>query len=71
MGNSNLSNNASVKEIGEWLASHTDQYIDRIALHAKKKSSATERGKVRRNIEAIKERNRLRELLGDDEPLDS
>jgi len=69
MGNRNnehLSNDASQQEITEWLDSHTDENIDFIEQQAKKKNSAAERGAVRRNIEAIKERNRLKELLGDD-----
>lgn len=75
MGNNkseHLSNDSSAKEIGEWLDNHTDQDIEYIAQQAKNKMSASERGKVRRNIEEIQERNRLKELLGDDfELLDS
>ncbi len=72
MGNRNnehLSNDASTKEISDWLANHVDEHIE---LQSKKTLSAAERGKVRRNIEEIKERNRLKELLGEDyELLDS
>jgi len=75
MGNSNnehLSNDASAKEISEWLESHTDQHIEFIEQQAKKKLSGAEQGKVRRNIEDIKEQRRLKEFLGDDyELLDS
>ncbi len=69
MGNRNsehLSNDASAKEIRDWLDNHTDQNIELIEQQAKKKLNGAEQGKVRRNIEAIKERNRLKELLGDD-----
>lgn len=69
MGNRNhthLSNDASAKEISEWLESHSDKHIDVIEKQAKKKMSAAERGKVRRNIEEIKEQRCLKELLGDD-----
>jgi hypothetical protein len=72
MGNRNterLSSDASVKEISDWLTNHVD---DNTQLQAKKEISAAERGKVRRTIEDIKERNSLKELLGDDyDPLDS
>jgi len=61
-----LSNDASEQEISEWLENHTDENIEFIEQQAKKKNNAAERGKVRRNIEALKERNRLKELLGDD-----
>jgi macrodomain Ter protein organizer (MatP/YcbG family) len=66
MGNHNnehLSNDASAKEISDWLSNHLNEHVD---LQVKKKISAVERGKVRRNIEDIKERNSLKELLGDD-----
>ena len=66
MGNRNnehLSNDASAKEISDWLANHVDDHIE---LQAKKEISATQRGKVRRSIEDIKERRRLKELLGED-----
>jgi macrodomain Ter protein organizer (MatP/YcbG family) len=66
MGNHNneyLSNEASAKEIADWLSNHLNEHVD---LQVKKKISAAERGKVRRNIEDIKERNSLKELLGDD-----
>ena len=72
MGNRNterLSSDASVKEISDQLTNHVD---DNTQLQAKKEISAAERGKVRRTIEDIKERNSLKELLGDDyDPLDS
>ncbi|PKF61952.1 hypothetical protein CW745_08165 [Psychromonas sp. psych-6C06] len=76
MGNRNsghLSNDASDTEISEWLEDHTDEHIEFIEQQARKKHSGAERGKVRRSIEEIKERNRLRELLGEDydELLDS
>lgn len=61
-----LSNDASDQEISEWLENHTDENIEFIEQQAKKKNNAAERGKVRRNIEALKERNRLKELLGED-----
>jgi hypothetical protein len=65
MGSNNvhLSNDASVKEISDWLANHVDNHI---VLQAKKEISAAEKGRVRRHIEDIKERNSLRELLGED-----
>ena len=69
MGNRNnehLSNDASAKDISDWLEDHTDEQTQFIEQQARKKNSGAERGKVRRNIEAIKERNRLKELLGDD-----
>jgi len=74
MGNRNnihLSNDASEKEIGEWLDNHSVEEVELIKQRARKEISASERGKVRRNIEEIRERNRLRELLGDDDLLDS
>ncbi|MCP4324289.1 MAG: hypothetical protein GY951_08785 [Psychromonas sp.] len=75
MGNSNndhLSNDASAKEISEWLENHTDQDIEFIEQQTKQKVTAADRGKVRRNIEDIKEQRRLKEFLGDDyELLDS
>ncbi|PKG39432.1 PA3496 family putative envelope integrity protein [Psychromonas sp. Urea-02u-13] len=61
--NVHLSNDASVKEISDWLANHMDDHIE---VQAKKEISAAEKGKVRRHIEDIKERNSLRELLGED-----
>lgn len=66
MGNRNnehLSNDASAKEIKDWLTSHSDDLIE---VPTKKGISAAEKGKIRRNIEAIKERNSLKELLGED-----
>lgn len=69
--NEHLSNDASESEISDWLESHTDENIDFIEKQAKKKNNAAERGKVRRSIEDIKERKRLRELLGEDYELDS
>ncbi len=75
MGNRNndhLSNDASAKEISEWLDNHTDQNIEFIEQQAKQKATGADRSKVRRNIEEIKEQRRLKELLGDDyELLDS
>ena len=64
--NEHLSNDASEQEISEWLENHTDENIEFIEQQAKNKNNGAERGKVRRNIEALKERNRLKELLGDD-----
>ena len=64
--NEHLSNDASDQEISEWLENHTDENIEFIEQQAKKKNNGAERGKVRRNIEALKERNRLKELLGED-----
>lgn len=69
MGNNkheHLSNDASNVEISEWLENHKDQDVEYIEQQAKNKVSASDRGKVRRNIEEIQERNRLKELLGDD-----
>jgi len=69
MGNQNkehLSNDASDSEISEWLEDHTDEHIEFIEQQARKKNNGAERGKIRRNIEELKEKNRLKELLGDD-----
>lgn len=74
MGSSNnmhLSNDASEKEIREWLDNHTVEEVELIKQDTKKQISACERGKVRRNIEEIRERNHLKELLGEDDLLDS
>jgi len=57
---------ASDADINDWLDDDTDDDFEIIEQHAKKRNSAAERGRVRRSIEEIKERNRLRELLGDD-----
>jgi len=69
--NEHLSNDASQKEISEWLDNHTDENIEFIEQQAKKKNNNEARAKVRRNIEELKEKNRLRELLGEDYELDS
>ena len=67
--NGELSNDASAKEVSDRLSHHLDNHVD---LQFKKKMSVIERGKASRNIEDIKERNRLKAVLGEDyELLDS
>lgn len=68
MGNNSqhLSNDASAKEISEWLENHTDQHIEAAKKQAKKKTNESARREVRRNIEDIKEKSALKKLLGDD-----
>ena len=66
LSNSHLDDDASDADINDWLDEDTDQDFELVEQQAKKRNSAAERGRVRRSIEEIKERNRLRELLGDD-----
>ncbi len=73
MGNNksdHLSDNASPKEISDWLDNHVSEYV---VEPPPKKVDASERARVRRSIEEIKERNSLKAFLGDDydELLDS